>query len=415
EEPDDFDRRTPKTIRSTTVTTNGTLPNDDLTCGLRSKDLRSVIEKKRLNFSRSRSSSDSEGDGNDNGKNKQRRISPTNRPTSFQDNDTHTNHPQHRGRSLSNVENVINSGLVITSTDQTTPSTNSQFADAKRRSFSRASSVASNNRLTLNGDSVDGSNNDNNMNILSTSISTDRTRSLSIEHRLANPSQMSIASRTSVRFSTPRESTVFTKTDAPPVIRLLQSQAHDNESLRSFIEHQRQQSTPSHQEHTPIIEEEATLKTSVVDNTIPATTTTTTSPVNSVSPTIKVPATKKNSNHNGSGNSTILHSTKSNAIVPTTIVNGHINNNQDHSSSSSSPQQSSSVLCALRQSLINHKHHNQQKSDTNIKQSSNDGDKIKRHHSSDYITSTTSTLNAKKTSLINDDSSTKRRVCCTIL
>lgn len=77
-------------ISGNTVGNSSTVENSTTTSGvLRSKDLRSVVEKKRRNFSRSRSSSDSE----DNGSNydmtrstsrKQQTRSPT-RPSSFQE------------------------------------------------------------------------------------------------------------------------------------------------------------------------------------------------------------------------------------------------------------------------------------------------------------------------------------------
>ncbi|CAF1262426.1 unnamed protein product, partial [Didymodactylos carnosus] len=386
EESDDFDRQAPKIVYSATNKTNETL-NYDSTFELPSTDLSSIIGKS-LNSSRSHSSVDSEDDSNDNLKNKQSHQSPTMRPNSLQDNDSRVNHSQYRGRSWSNVEHVLNLHLLATSLTGS-----SQFGDMRR------SSLASNNRLTINGGILGGSNNDNNTNISSTSILTNRTRSLSMEHRLANQSQMSIASRTSTRFSTPRESIVFTKMDTPPVIRLLQAQSHDNESLRSLIEHRRQ-STQSHQEHTPIIEKDAILRTNV-NNTIPATT------ANTVLPTITASATKTNVIHNRSGNTT-LFPTKSNVIVPAiTNVNGNSNNSQDYSSSSSSPQQKRSVLYALGQSLINYKHHTHQKSDI-------DGDKIKHEHSADHIKNTNS-INEKRAALMNDDSSDKRHICCTVL
>ena len=111
----------------------------------------------------------------------------------------------------------------------------------KRRSFSRASSIVSTNRLTLNNTNDEINTETSATNSLT--LMNDRARSLSIEHRLANPSQMSIASRTSIRYSTPRESTVFTKTDAPPVVRLLQqTQHHDTtDAIKTIIEHQRLQ------------------------------------------------------------------------------------------------------------------------------------------------------------------------------
>jgi hypothetical protein len=163
----------------------------------------------------------------------------------------------------------------------------------------------------------------------------DRARSLSTEHRLANPSQMSIASRTSIRYSTPRESTVFTKTDAPPVVRLLQQTSHHDttDAIKTIIEHQRSQQTPSHHEHvqTPIIVEEDISPPLSLSNT-----------------NIKSLVGKKSSNG----------LTKSNVVVPTTDditrANGHIN-----PISSPTPSQHS-VLSTLKYSLL--KHQQQQKS-----------------------------------------------------
>ena len=196
----------------------------------------------------------------------------------------------------------------------------------------------------------------------------DRARSLSTEHRLANPSQMSIASRTSIRYSTPRESTVFTKTDAPPVVRLLQQTQHHDaaDAIKTIIEHQRLQQTPSYHEHiqTPIIVEEDISPPSISS----------TSNTN-----IKSPLGKKSSNG----------LTKSNVIVPTTDVvsrsNGHIN--PVSSSATTSSQQS--VLSTLKYSLLKH----QQQHKSNVESSTISQDVQKPHqHTSD-----------------------KHRVCCTII
>jgi hypothetical protein len=228
---------------------------------------------------------------------------------------------------------------------------NSNNENAKRRSFSRASSIASNNRLTLTG-TGDEINNEISA-TTSLTLMNDRARSLSIEHRLANPSQMSIASRTSIRYSTPRESTVFTKTDAPPVVRLLQQTQH----------HDTADAIPSHVEHiqTPIIVEEDTSSPSL----------------SSPNTNIKSIIRKKSSNG----------STKSNVIVPTTDnisqPNGHIN-------PLSSPTTSQhSVLSTLKYSLL--KHQQQQKS--TVEGSTNVENTEKQHHST----------------------SEKNRVCCIII
>ncbi|CAF4995057.1 unnamed protein product, partial [Rotaria socialis] len=212
---------------------------------------------------------------------------------------------------------------------------NSTSDNAKRRSFSRASSIASNNRLILNGTNEELTNETSTATSLN--LMNDRARSLSTEHRLANPSQMSIASRTSIRYSTPRESTVFTKTDAPPVVRLLQQTPHHDttDAIKTIIEHQRLQQTPSHQEHiqTPIIVEE--------DISPPL--------LSSSNVYIKTPLGKKSSNG----------LTKSNVIVPTT---DNINQTNGHINSVSSPTSSQhSVLSTLKHSLLKHQQHQQQK------------------------------------------------------
>lgn len=201
----------------------------------------------------------------------------------------------------------------------------------------------------------------------------DRARSLSTEHRLANPSQMSIASRTSIRYSTPRESTVFTKTDAPPVVRLLQqTHPHDTmDAIKTIIEHQRLQQTPSYHEHvqTPIIVEE-----DVSPPSISATSST----------NVKSPLGKKSSNG----------LTKSNVIVPTTDSinrsNGHINPLSSSSSSTAATSTSQhSVLSTLKYSLL--KHQQQQKSNVESSTTSQDVQKPNQH------------------------AADKHRVCCTIL
>ncbi len=243
---------------------------------------------------------------------------------------------------------------------------NNSNENPKRRSFSRASSIASNNRLTLNG-TADEINNEISA-TTSLTLMNDRTRSLSTEHRLANPSQMSIASRTSIRYSTPRESTVFTKTDAPPVVRLLQqTQHHDTtDAIKTIIEHQRLQQTPSYHEHiqTPIIVEEDISPPSLLSST-------------SSNTNIKSSVGKKSSNG----------LTKSNVIVPTidniNRANGHIN-----PISSPTPSQHS-VLSTLKYSLLKH----QQQQKTNVEGSTNIEDTQKhQQHTSD-----------------------KHGVCCTII
>jgi len=245
---------------------------------------------------------------------------------------------------------------------------NNNIENSKRRSFSRASSIASNNRLTLNN-TTDDINNEISA-TTSLTLMNDRARSLSTEHRLANPSQMSIASRTSIRYSTPRESTVFTKTDAPPVVRLLQqTQHHDTtDAIKTIIEHQRLQQTPSYHEHiqTPIIVEEDISPPSLLSST-------------SSNTNIKTPVGKKSSNG----------LTKSNIIVPTT---DNINRSNGHINPISSPTPSqNSVLSTLKYSLLKHQ---QQQQKSNIESSTNVEDTQKHHH---------------------QHTSDKHRVCCTII
>jgi len=148
--------------------------------------------------------------------------------------------------------------------------------NTKRRSFSRASSVISTNRLTSNY-LIDDMNTDTS-GTNSLALINDRTRSLSNEHRYANPSLMSIASRTSIRYSTPRESTVFTKTEAPAVVRLLQQTHHQDptDAIKTLIEYQRLQTSSMHQEHIQpaiIIEEDISppLTISSTNNKSPTT------------------------------------------------------------------------------------------------------------------------------------------------
>ncbi|CAF4942916.1 unnamed protein product, partial [Rotaria sp. Silwood1] len=349
---DDDNLSTPNTTIFISHAGTTTVDSSITTSGvLRSKDLRSVVETKRRNFSRSRSNSDSEDNGVTNDLNrssnrKQHTRSPT-RPSSFQD----------------SIDALAADGT--NQQQQQMISTSNTGENTKRRSFSRAGSIASNNRLVLNGTNDEIINNDISA-TTSLTLMNDRARSLSTEHRLANPSQMSIASRTSIRYSTPRESTVFTKTDAPPVVRLLQqTQHHDTtDAIKTIIEHQRLQQTPSHHEHiqTPIIVEEDISPPLISSSNI----------------NIKSPLGKKTSNG----------LTKSNVIVPTTDninqSNGHIN---PMSTSTTSSQHS--VLSTLKYSLL--KHQQQQKSNTD------------------------NTMNIENTRKPHQHTSDKNRVCCTII
>jgi hypothetical protein len=222
----------------------------------------------------------------------------------------------------------------------------------KRRSFSRASSIVSANRLTLTN--INDEMNTDTPRTNSLTLINDRTRSLSNDHRLANHSQMSIASRISIRYSTPRESTVFTKTEAPPVVRFLQQTPHQDttEVIKTLIEHQRLQSLSSHQEPVQtaiIVEEEISPPFISISNT-----------------NIKSSIGKNMSNG-------VM---KSNVIVPTmenvSLGNGRLSSN--------------SVLSTLKYSLI--KHQKQRKSSPE----------------------NSSNRNKKRKS-----STKKHRACCTIL
>lgn len=351
------------------------MENSTTTSGvLRSKDLRSVVEKKRRNFSRSRSSSDSEDNGSNydttrSGARKQQTRSPT-RPSSFQESGDPPSSKFHRSidQGLHRGHCPLAETIGQQQQQQQQVVTNSNGENTKRRSFSRASSIVSNNRLTLNGTSEDFP--PEMSGTTSLTLMNDRTRSLSTEHRLANPSQMSIASRTSIRYSTPRESTVFTKTDAPPVVRLLQQTPHHDASdaIRTIIEHQRSQQTPSHHEHvqTPMIIEE--------DVSPPL--------LSSSLSTTKSLLSKKPSNG----------MSKTNTIVPTSenidLANGHIT-----ALSSSHPSQSHSVFSTLKYSLL--KHQQQQKS--NVEGSTTSDSHQKTNHPHPH------------------PASDKHRVCCTII
>ncbi|CAF3952298.1 unnamed protein product, partial [Rotaria sordida] len=278
---------------------------------LHSKDLRSVIETKRQNLSRSCSISDNEDNGSNSDINhltNQKHILSTN---SFQESDFIINH---RGRSWSNIEH-ISYEIPSNIRQQMILSNNNEYI--KRKSFSRTGSIISTNRFTLQHTN-DDMNTDTSITHSSTLI-RDRTHSLSSEHRHVSPSQISIASRTSTRYSTPRESIVFTKTDVPNFIRILQQKQH--------------------QEHiqTPIIAEEYTS-----------------------SPLIS----KSNSNIKPLITTTISNDvTKSNIIMPTIE---HVNIGNGHILSSSH-----SILSTLKYSLIKH----QRKS--NIENSTNINDKQK--------------------------------------
>ncbi|CAF4463489.1 unnamed protein product [Rotaria sp. Silwood2] len=316
---------------------------------LRSKDLRSAVEIKRRNLSRSCSSSDSEDNGSNYDINHSTNQKHIRSPNSFHESETIINY---RGRSLSNIEHI--SHEIPTNIQQQIILPNNS-ENMKRKSFSRTSSIISTNRFTLinMNDDMHTDTSISNSSILI----NDRTRSLSNEHRFANPSQISIASRTSLRHSTPRESIVFTKTDAPNFIRLLQQKQHQdtNDAIRSVNENHRLPLTLSHQEHiqTPSIVEEDTS-----------------------SPLISKP----NKNIMSSVTTMIGNDvTKSDVIIPTiehvNIGNGHV---------LSSPH---SVLSTLKYSLIKHQ---QRQRKSNNENSTNIGDKQKL-------------------------STNKHRVCCTIL
>jgi len=313
---EDEDDKCP-TPNTTLFVDNSTTPS----VVLRSKDLRSVVEIRRRNFSRSRSNSDSEDNGSNNRK-------TTRSPNSFNESESL---PNHRGRSFSNIEHVLNE--IPSNYHQQMISTNNN-ENIKRKSFSRTSSIISTNRLTLtnNNDEINTDTSIGN----SLVFLNDRTRSLSIDHRFANSSQMSNGSRTSIRYSTPRESTVFTKTDAPPVVRLLQQTHHQDttDAIKTIIEHQRLQSTSSQQEHIQpaiIVEEDISPPLIFISNT-----------------NIKSSTGKKISNG----------VTKSNVIAPT-MENINISNVY---------RSSNSVLSTLKYSLIKHQQQRKSNNDNSSKQ-----------------------------------------------
>ena len=170
----------------------------------------------------------------------------THSPQSLQESGSIISASNTRGRSYSNID--------PTSSSVPSHSQQSNSSIAKQRNSSRTSSLVSHNRLTFNGTNdevnspLSGAN--------SFTVINDRTRSLSIEHRLANPSQLSIASRVSIRYSTPRESTVFTKTDAPIVVRLLQQAPHHdvNDAIRTIMEYERSRAQSTHEEEAMIVD-----------------------------------------------------------------------------------------------------------------------------------------------------------------
>ena len=226
---------------------------------LRSKDLRSLIESKRRNFSRSCSSSDSEETASNHEINRLFNRKSNHSPNSLQESEPLVNSTNPRGRSFSNIDHLSADTLANHQPSTAFGTTNESN---KRRSFSRTSSVISNSRLASTG-ATDDVNNDHSGNN-SFIFHPDRPRSLSNDHRLANQSQMSISSRVSIRYSTPRESTVFTKNDAPMVVRLLQQTSHQDpiDAIKTIIEHQRLQMsmTPHEQlQKAVIVEEDLTL------------------------------------------------------------------------------------------------------------------------------------------------------------
>ncbi|CAF4423034.1 unnamed protein product, partial [Adineta steineri] len=127
--------------KSSISTTNVLNDNSSTTSGiLRSKDLRSVIESKRRNFSRSCSSSDSEDNGSNFDMNRVSNRKQTRSPHSLPESECL---PNSRGRSYSNIEHVLNE-IPTNNQQQQIPSTNSNDY-IKRKSFSRASSTMSTN------------------------------------------------------------------------------------------------------------------------------------------------------------------------------------------------------------------------------------------------------------------------------
>lgn len=221
--------------------------------------MRSLIETKRRNFSRSCSSSDSEETTSNHDINRLLNRKSDHSPNSLQESEPLVNSTNPRGRSFSNIDHLSADALA---NHQPSTAFGTSNESNKRRSFSRTSSVISNSRLASTG-ANDDANTDHSGNE-SFIFHADRPRSLSNDHRLANQSQISISSRVSIRYSTPRESTVFTKTDAPMVVRLLQQTSHQDpiDAIKTIIEHQRSHAsmTPHEQlQKAIIVEEELTL------------------------------------------------------------------------------------------------------------------------------------------------------------
>ena len=153
----------------------------------------------------------------------------------------------------------------------------------------------------------------------------------------------------------------------PHLLYVLLQQTHPHDAadaIKTIIEHQRLQQTPSYQEHmqTPIIVEEDISPPSVLSTS---------------NSSVKSPLGKKSSNG----------LTKSNSIVPTTDA---INRANGHTNQLSSPTPSQhSVLSTLKYSLL--KHQQQQKS--NVESSTTPEDtQVHHQHTAD-----------------------KHRVCCTII
>lgn len=184
----------------------------------RTKDVRSVNENKRRCFSRSCSSSDSEESTSTSDLSRSASRKRTHSPRSLKESSLIPN-PNSRCRSLSNAEDKSGDSNVSPLNNGNPPELN------RKRSVSRTGSTFSNFRFASN------------------SVNDEIQNEAVPGERFRNQSQVSISSKVSVRHTTPRESIVFTKTEAPMVIRILQENAHLDlhETIRVLVEHQRSQ------------------------------------------------------------------------------------------------------------------------------------------------------------------------------
>lgn len=233
------------------------MENSISTCdALRSKDLCSVIEGKRRSFARSVSSSDSEDNVSNHELSRTFNRKRAHSPHSLQESASLKSGGNSRGRSFSNADS--NSRDAIFNQQQPTLINGIHYDTNNRQRFPRAESANFYYRSITSGNSDDLQMDRSENNSLT--HLADNSHTLSTEQRLAYPSQMSIVSRNSNRFSTPRESTVFTKSDGPSIVRLVQQTARQDlaEAIRFLAGQQHVPSTviTQDQRQTEIILEE---------------------------------------------------------------------------------------------------------------------------------------------------------------